>query len=123
MQGVDSKSGELAVRREYARLAPVYDERWSFYIRATLEETAKRLALRANDKVLDVGCGTGALFQAIAPRRPSAEFVGADLSAEMLALARRKTGGRAAFLGAGANRLPFRARSFDTVVSCNAFHY
>jgi len=34
------------VVEEYARLAPVYDAKWSFYVEATTRETLARLSLR-----------------------------------------------------------------------------
>jgi release factor glutamine methyltransferase len=40
-------------------------------------------------RVLDLGCGSGAVALAIADRRPAAEVLGADVSAAAVALARR----------------------------------
>jgi ubiquinone/menaquinone biosynthesis C-methylase UbiE len=116
-------AGEQAIKEEYAHLAPTYDEHWSFYVHATLSETAKRLALRESDRVLDVGCGTAALFEIISPKYPTVQMLGADLSPEMLGVARKKLRGRASFLSARASELPFRSSSFDILVSCNAFHF
>lgn len=63
-------------------------------------------------RCLDVGCGTGAHFEAISStgRIP----VGIDLSKDMLRLARRRS---PHLVRADAARLPFRDGSFDTVVS------
>jgi ubiquinone/menaquinone biosynthesis C-methylase UbiE len=72
---------------------------------------------------LDIGCGTASLFQAILAEYPSVELVGVDLSTEMLKVAHKKLGDQAVFLAAQAQSLPFPSKSFDVVVSCNAFHY
>ncbi|MHC4480323.1 MAG: class I SAM-dependent methyltransferase [Planctomycetota bacterium] len=120
-QGKD-RAGDPAAR-EYARLAAEYDARWASYVEATTRETLKRLDLKASDRVLDVGCGTGSLLRAIAARSPSAELVGVDLSREMLAVAHKKVGERASLITARAESLPFPDSGFDVVVSCSAFHY
>jgi hypothetical protein len=55
-----------AVVTEYARLAQDYDAKWSFYVEATTRETLARLRPRATDRLLDVGCGSGALLHRLA---------------------------------------------------------
>ena len=115
--------GEEPIERKYSHVAPDYDSRWSFYIQATIRETVKRLDLQDSDRLLDIGCGTASLFQAITSKYPSVELLGVDLSPAMLKVACTKLGDQAVFLAAQAQSLPFRSNSFDIVVSCNAFHY
>lgn len=115
------KSGH--VLREYARLAPVYDARWSAYVEATTRETLNRLHPKPGQRLLDVGCGTGALLEALDTAFPDVEAVGIDPSGEMLGIARRRLADRIRLEAAWAEALPFHADSFDVVVSCNAFHY
>src|SRR2546426_745335 len=81
-----------AVLREYARLAPGYDRRWSTYIQAGVRGTLARLGARPAGAVLDVGCGTGALLAALAQSEPplGVRLAGLDPSPEMLAVARGK---------------------------------
>lgn len=111
------------VLNEYDRLAPEYDRRWSFYVEATTRETMKRLELQPTGRLLDVGCGTGALLEAILSVSPGIKAVGLDLSPEMLNIARQKLCGRAELTQGYAELLPFAERSFDVVVSCSAFHF
>jgi len=115
--------GTKAVVETYGRLAAHYDRRWSFYIEATLRETLRRLALQPRERLLDVGCGTGVLMEAIAAAIPDVELAGADASPEMLAVARRRLGDGALLREGQAERLPFADGSFDVVSSTNAFHY
>jgi ubiquinone/menaquinone biosynthesis C-methylase UbiE len=83
----------------------------------------KRLDLKPTDRLLDVGCGTGTLLEAIVSVSPCIEAVGLDPSPEMLNVARQKLCGRAELREGCAEALPFSERRFDVVVSCSAFHY
>lgn len=78
------------------------------------------VAGRSDQKVLDVGCGTGAVALAIARGRPAATVTGVDISAPMLTVA--QTQAHAAgldihFLLADAENHDFPADGFDMVVS------
>jgi ubiquinone/menaquinone biosynthesis C-methylase UbiE len=114
---------EERVRREYDRLATHYDRRWSFYIQATTRETQRRIPLQEGQSLLDVGCGTGALLQEVQSRYPRNPLAGIDLSEPMLHKARQKLGEAVELKHASADRLPFKDRSFDFVVSSSAFHF
>jgi ubiquinone/menaquinone biosynthesis C-methylase UbiE len=75
-------------------------------------------------RILDVGCGTGALLRAFAQRFPDAELTGVDISPKMLQEAEaRQTDGRAKFLQAPAEELPLEDGQFDLVVSTICFHH
>ena len=111
------------VRKEYARLAPRYDRRWSFYVDATIHETLRRLDVRPGECVLDVGCGTGILIHEISSRNPTVRLAGVDPSSEMLAIARGRVDPSVKLEEAWAHELPYPPTTFDVVVSTNAFHY
>lgn len=57
------------------------------------EAAMARLAWRAGDRVLDVGCGAGATTLALARRVAPGEVVGVDVSEPLVALARRRAAG------------------------------
>ncbi|MGH7570793.1 MAG: class I SAM-dependent methyltransferase [Gemmatimonadota bacterium] len=111
------------VRRRYDRLAEVYDRRWATYLVASVQKTLHRADVREDDAILDVGCGTGALLEAVATRVPGARLVGVDLSPAMLAVARRKLGDRASLVAGEAGRLPFPDHHFDLILSSSSLHY
>ncbi len=106
---------------EYAKLAPEYDSKWSFYVEATTRETLARLNLGLTDRVLDVGCGTGALLRRLS--HPPALLSGIDPVPEMLAVARQRLPQEVDLREGWAERLPFADEQFDVVVSCNMFHH
>jgi len=80
------------------------------------------LPVRAGDRVLEVGCGTGVVARDLARlvgRRGAVTAV--DTSATLLARARELSrgapGGRIVFRRADGHRLPFADRRFDTVLA------
>jgi demethylmenaquinone methyltransferase/2-methoxy-6-polyprenyl-1,4-benzoquinol methylase len=84
-----------------------------------LDRRWRAAAIRAiepgpGDRVLDLGCGSGALSQPLGGR---AAVIGLDLSAEMLRLARRRLRGRAKLVRGSAFRLPFTSGAFAAIVS------
>jgi ubiquinone/menaquinone biosynthesis C-methylase UbiE len=117
------RSAPPAVVTEYARLAPEYDEKWSFYVEATTRETLARLSLGPADWLLDVGCGSGALLHRLSQSHSAPRLSGVDPVPEMLAVARRKLPPEVELREGWAERLPFEEGRFDVVVSCNMFHY
>src|SRR2546426_5801764 len=112
--------GRQAILREYARLAPGYDRRWSSYIQAGVRGTLARLGARPAGAVLDVGCGTGALLAALAQSEPplGVRLAGLDPSPEMLAVARSKL---ATASISGEDRKSTRLNSSHLVISYAVF--
>lgn len=116
------KSDRRCVVEHYAKLAPEYDSRWSFYVRATTDATMARLPHTVGD-VLDVGCGTGALLTCLLNDRRASSLTGVDASGEMLDIARNRLPPDVTLRECWAEQLPFDDCCFDTVMSCNMFHF
>lgn len=68
---------------------------------------------------LDVGCGTG--FSTVALKEISDKVIGLDVSAEMVALAKRKKG--IDLLVGSAEELPFDESRFDLITIAQAVHW
>ena len=92
----------------YDRLRPV-DDNWREVVDVLVAEGDL-----AGRRVLDVGCGTGVLAEALAQR--GARVWGVDASPEMLARARGHAGRRVGFKLGRAEALPFRDAWFERAV-------
>lgn len=112
----------------YESLTRFYDR----VLRATLKEDRfKRLlveqaALRANHRVLDVGCGTATLTILLKQACPEADVTGIDGDAKVLDLARAKIESAAldiALTHGLASQAPYPSGSFDRIVSSLVFHH
>jgi ubiquinone/menaquinone biosynthesis C-methylase UbiE len=97
---------------EYDRVRPVDDNWWEVF------HLVEREADLVGRRVLDVGCGTGRLEEALAGR---ARVWGVDASPEMLAVARSKGSG-ATFKEGRAEALPFKDAWFERTVMWLAVH-
>lgn len=108
-------------------LLPLYDPLCRvFGTHRYRERLLDAAALGAGDRVLDLGCGTGALTLQAKARAPGAQVTGLDPDAKALARARAKAARAGADLtwqqGFG-DALPFEAASFDRVISSLVFHH
>ena len=107
------------IRKVYGRAAKNYDKFWDFYIVPSYSKTLARVDLQKGSKILDLGCGTGALLKILEDRFPSSELTGIDLTEEMLAVAKQKLSDNVELLLGSASNLPFDSESFDWVIMSN----
>jgi demethylmenaquinone methyltransferase/2-methoxy-6-polyprenyl-1,4-benzoquinol methylase/phosphoethanolamine N-methyltransferase len=129
-----NKTHEVAPETEGATIrwwAPAYDAiSWLTSLgqeKNIRRETLRVAALKPEEKVLDVGSGTGTLaLRAWMKVRPDGEVTGIDASPEMVELARRKAkskGSGATFRVAPIEDLQFEDRSLDAVLSTFMLHH
>ncbi len=88
--------------------------RWS---RKIAREFLAWLRVDEDREWLDVGCGSGALLQAILEKKRPKRVVGCDRSEDGLAAARIAFGARAELVRASCDSMPFPDGDFDAVVS------
>ena len=92
-------------------------------VRARLLDAAN---VQPGQRVLDLGCGTGAISLLLAKRQPEARIVGLDPDAKALARAADKSraaGATIEWQKGYAGRAPYPAHSFDHVLSSLMIHH
>ena len=105
-------------------LAPRYAYRYSFEFSRLFQddwhgEMLSHMPAQA-ERVLDLGCGTGFFLAELEELRPGA--VGLDISHEMLRVSEQYVPG-ARLVTADAEKLPFKARVFDTIFCKGSLHH
>ena len=105
-----------------ARAYGIFFPRQERGYRKLLRENRSLLALSRGDRVLDMGCGTGALLSALAAE--GCEAWGVDPSRAMIGQARHQLSGRGVRLSVAnpLDGLSFRCESFDLVLSSMVLH-
>ena len=91
-----------------------------------LDITKKTMALmdlKAGDRVLDLGCGSGWATRLLSPK--GREIVGVDVSDEMVRQAQQASSNFAnvKFLQGSAEKIPCPDNSFDKMLSVESFYY
>lgn len=120
------KNYEALSKKHFDAQAREYDARdtayYSKYPKISCKDVAERLRSVSYEKLLDVGCGTGYLFELLRSQR-EAQYHGLDLSPEMLKMAEAKFGSRVTLVEGAADRLPYAENSFDVVTCIQSFHH
>lgn len=109
-------------RRFYRLLSPFYDWINPFIWTAEMRSIAIDLfPIESNDRILDVGCGTGYATEALVERTD--EVHGLDQSPSQLGRARKKLSDRVDWYRGDAERLPFADDTFDAIWSSGSIEY
>jgi len=105
--------------REYETMAGVEDRHfWFVGTRAMVKDAFLAAGVRTEDRVLDIGCGTGGTMRAL---HGLAGFVGMDMNKEATRLARRSTGNPV--VKGSATAQPFEDGSFDCIMALDVFEH
>ena len=128
---MDEKNAELLRSRSRAAFdaqEPTYDtgtggEHARRLYPHVLAEVARAVEGGPAPRLLDLGCGTGALAELVLGEIPRARLSCVDLSPRMAEAARERLGGRAEVLLCDAERLPFRDGSFEAAWCNDSFHH
>ena len=121
---MNASTTKADARRTFDRWAGSYErDPFSRWLGQRQREALEALELRAGDRLLDVGCGTGAAVRAAAEVVDRA--VGVDLSPKMLAEARKRAGLRPGveFVEGDSEELPFADGEFTAVICTTSLHH
>ena len=120
------KDYEALSKKHFDSQAAQYDERNTVYYsregKISCYDIQKLLKDRDYSSLLDVGCGTGFLIDLLA-KEHQADYVGLDLSDEMIKMAEKKNIQGARFIVGTADKLPFEDETFDIVTCSQSFHH
>ena len=93
------------------------------HARALYPHLLEELSRTEGTRLLDLGCGTGALTAQVLEQDHHRQVTGLDLSEQMLARARACLGDRVNLVQGDSEHLPFPDQSFDVVYCCDSFHH
>lgn len=122
MTNAEQAEKRAAVRDMFARIAERYDllNRLMTFgrDRAWRSELMRGVKLKAGDRLLDVGAGSGDLAIEAMTHASDIHIIACDFTPEMIAVGRnRPQSGPIEWVLADAENLPFKAQAFDAVVS------
>ena len=113
-------------KKWFDKQAPVYDKTdtilYSKYGKISCKNIYDYLKGKEYEKLLDIGCGTGYLIE-ILSKEYGAEYIGLDLSSEMIKQASSKNINNAKFVEGKSDNLPFEDNTFDVVTCSQSFHH
>ncbi len=108
-------------QERFARTAELVAAHQDERAAALAERVARFVAVRGDERAVDVGTGAGALALALAPL--VREVVGVDVVPELLEEARRRAPENMEVVEADAIALPFPADSFDLAGTLRTLHH
>ena len=117
-RGAYSSEERRTIRSYYRAEADAYAAAWAPVLASFAAPLFDAIGIRPDDRVLDIGCGTGTALRE--RMGGSALAAGLDLTVEMLSHA-RAPGTR--LVAGDATALPFRERSFDVALSNFVLHH
>jgi len=105
------------VIKGYDTTASIYDRRYAEEQAAKVEAALKNVRIEKEGLILDVGCGTGILFDHVADQVD--EIVGLDFSKKCLLQAKERISNKSVrnvqLILADADNMPFHNKVFSTV--------
>lgn len=112
----------------YSYLTPLYDIGCELlgYGKSFKDKIVEKLEITPNQKILDIGCGTGTFLIELKRKYPKTNVFGIDPDQKILKIAQNKldkVGFEAKLIKGLAQELPFSKNYFDNVVSILTFHH
>jgi len=112
---MNSWTKKRSIMRRYDVTAHIYDARYAEEQVAKIQAALKNIKMKGRDLVLDIGCGTGFLFDYVADKAEAT--VGLDISRKTLLQAkdRAKNFANVHLVWADADNMPLKSNIFSSV--------
>ncbi|MDP4164320.1 MAG: class I SAM-dependent methyltransferase [Bacillota bacterium] len=125
---MQSKTMHYHPALKYHWLTRFYDPfmGWVVHEKKFKKPLVNQANLMINQRILDLGCGTGTLTRMVKQAQPDAEVIGLDADPEILTIARKKAKRKnlsMTFQQGMSFELPYSDHSFDHVFSSLFFHH
>jgi ubiquinone/menaquinone biosynthesis C-methylase UbiE len=123
---IEEKEHAELNKKKWDRRSGTYDEKRFNYFRFMQKRVIALAQLKANQRFLDIGCGTGwAVRYAAGLVQEGGEAYGIDISPGMIERARASSARirNTFFFQAGAETLPLNSYFFDVIICTNSFHH
>ena len=95
----------------------------SFYFAAHKVDMLKAFEKNNTNRILDMGCGDGALAMFLEKEFPSFTINAIDISADSIALAKEKKLTHTIFEAYDGKKIPFENESFDIIIIASVLHH
>lgn len=107
---------------KFTERASVYDEQFEGKLSEKIYHlVTEKITLSPNDKILDIGCGTGTVLKRLRDKCDINGY-GIDIEDEMIQQAKLKCP-QMQILKCDCTNTPFEDEAFDSVTACMAFHH
>lgn len=119
-------TAEQDLREEFNRWAKAgRGEEMEEHHRPIVLPTLALMNLQSQERILDLGCGSGWLCRKLASELPQGRVVGLDVSDEMIGRARAASAGMThlTFLTGGTDQIPWQDNFFTRVISVESAYY
>lgn len=118
------RNGNPGFVHTFSRIAPTYEEKYGTQLSQAHDEclrmVSRWLYTSTPERVLDIGCGTGALIERLFAQWPDARFEGVDPAQGMVEEGAKRRP-FASFVKGVAEALPLPSQSMDLVVCSMSF--
>lgn len=108
---------KLKIKHAFSNASMTYDSVAQLQREVGRELLTKFLSQKLTGNVIDIGCGTGFLTQALLPDCDNVNLIALDLALPMLRATREKLVDSVSYVCADAENLPFAKNSIDTLLS------
>lgn len=107
----------------YHFLTSLYGPFMHVFFGRLFRKIAKLIDLKADETLLDVGCGSGNLLQILHKKYPKSKLAGLDIDPKILKIARRNLPEGIELFKSTAATLPFSNHSLEVVTSTFMIHH